>query len=675
MANIIPAQVRAVDPFASFYSNTVNKLTQLVTHDEEGLLTTTSMDVIPDATNSTHMVVVQPGYVVKDNVLIKITHTHIVDFLDDDNWVSPPDILFPGGTCYLVLHYLYQKQRPAPVATIQILQPSQRNALELPNSPHFLLKVVELTATAPHEIIGLYDYDPNPDYKDIKRKFLKYYAGGEAFLPDHNQQTDQGRMAYDVERNKFFFGYTNEWKELSVGGVEVGINTDSTGIITGQLCYVNNNGKATPAISTSVQTGADLIVTAIGTTVDGTGKGIITGFATGVPVETGVLIGVGDLLYLSETEAGTVTNIRPGSLFQMVGRALKSASSFVPVEMIFDPKMMLAPSTSGTITYWGGPVGGPYYAEIDVSMLDGTSVFDCHWFDAATNKEVTPADVEIRNGGNIIRVYSDDNTIDLNYMIQSPESFGGGSGGGGGGGGGGTSDHSLLLNLDYGASGHTGFLSTYPHDNTYHSQSYIGAGSVNFSTLNGNGSVGAGGSQVAVGNHTHAQYIDIPSGICILFNANTAVSGYNLVTGIDDGVVYITKGSAAGGEAGANWKVGGQWEQPAHVHGIYGDGHHNHTTGDVTLTVAQMPSHTHGPGYPLVNFMGSSGPGIVDSVGTSGDDYSATTATAAAGGNQPHNHGWTSATGTHYHTGAVTAGGTPLSWRPKGWNMTLQCRI
>lgn len=248
MANIIPLQERAVDPFSSFYSNTVNRLTELVTHDEEGLLTVQSLNVTLDTTSPASVVVVSPGYVVKDDVLIKVMAPHYVDFLDDDNWVTPPDITFAGGRCYVVLHYQYQKQRPAPVATIKILQPYQRDVINLPGSTYLLLKIVELNTLNPHEIIALYDMDP--EYGAYKRKYLKYYAGGEVALPDHNRVTDQGRIVYETAGNTFYFGYADEWKELSVGGVEVTVDTDSTGIIIGQICYVNHLGKATPSIST-----------------------------------------------------------------------------------------------------------------------------------------------------------------------------------------------------------------------------------------------------------------------------------------------------------------------------------------------------------------------------------------------------------------------------------------
>ena len=126
MASTIPSQERVVDPFASYNSNVVNKISEIVTHNEEGMLTVNSMQVSLDTTSPTTTVIVEPGYAVKDDVLIKITEQHEVDFTDPDQWVTPPDITFPGGNCYLVLDYQYLKQRPAPQANIKILQPNQR---------------------------------------------------------------------------------------------------------------------------------------------------------------------------------------------------------------------------------------------------------------------------------------------------------------------------------------------------------------------------------------------------------------------------------------------------------------------------------------------------------------------------------------------------------------------
>ena len=48
----------------------------------------------------------------------------------------------------------------------------------------------------------------------------------------------------------------------------------------------------------------------------------------------------------------------------------------------------------------------------------------------------------------------------------------------------------------------------------------------------------------------------VPAGEVILFEKDTAVVGYTLKTDVDDGLVYVTKGSVAGGEAGGAAEAG-----------------------------------------------------------------------------------------------------------------------
>ena len=672
MASTIPNQERVVDPFASYASNVVNRLTELVTHNEEGMLTVNSMQVELDSTSPLTTVIVGTGYAIKDDVLIKFTQQHIVDFTDDDQWETPPDITFPGGNCYVVLKYQYLKQRPAPQAEVKILQPSERGLIGGSNSNYLLLKVVETSTTSPHNIVALYDADPQLGYISNARKYIRYYAGGEVNLPIHNKARDQGRIAYESTRNRFYFGYESEWGELTAGGVTVDISTDTTGVFVGQLCYVNSLNQATPAISTSLTTGADMIITQLQTTV-ATGRGIVSGYATQVPVETGIIVGVGDLLYLSETEAGTVTNVRPSTYYQVVGRALSSGSSTTPIHMIFSPKLVLALSESGQISTWSGPDATGYYHDIDVSSLDGTSAFDCHWFDDATNREIRPAEVEIRNTGDVIRVYFTVNTLTVNYMIQSPSSAGGG---GSGGGGTGSSDHSLLLNLDYGSSGHTGFAPD-PHGNGSHSETYITAAGVTYGNLNANGDVGDAAGQVAVGNHTHNagdtyNYNDVPTGSIILFESDVAITGYSLLTDQDDMVVYITKGSAAGGETGGTLKSAGSWTQPNHTHGITAAADHTHTTGSHALTISEMPAHTHTTNVKLDRGPGTLGNAVYGDEPIYGE---ANLPSSSVGGGATHNHGATGMAGNHDHGGNTQGDATVDTWRPRGRNLTRQQKI
>ena len=466
MSTDIPTQERVIDPFASYNSNIVNKLTEAITHDSDGLLTISSMAVTQNLTTPNFILDVSAGYAIQDDVLIKITQTHSVDTRINNNWVTPIDITFSGGTCYLVLHYKYAKQRPAPEAKIKLLQPTERH-LVFGDSDYLLLKVITISSS-PHIITALDDNDTEIGYTNNQREYIKYYAGGAVNLPSHNPIRDTGRIAYESKRNRFFFGHNTEWKELTAGGVSIDVDTDTTGVNVGTICYVNDLGVAELASATSFNTAADMCI------VEG-GRGIISGFAEGVSVETGISITMGDVLFLSDTEPGTVTNIKPSTLWQIIGRSLSIGNDSNPIDIIFSPKVMLATSVSGQLSTWAG-VAPNYFQDIDVSALDSTYVFDCHWFDATTNLEYTPENVEIVENGDYIRVHVNDNTLTLNYMIQSPTSTSGLSGGGGGGTGG-TIMHNLLLNLDYASSSHTGF-SPNPHGSAHHSVTYLTAADI-----------------------------------------------------------------------------------------------------------------------------------------------------------------------------------------------------
>jgi hypothetical protein len=667
MASTKPLQERVVDPFASTNSDVVNRLTELVTHNAEGMLTPSCLEVVLDSTAVDTSVVVQPGYVVKDDVLIKITAEHIVDFTDSDNWVGGYTP-FASGNCYVVLKYKYLKQRPAPEAEIKILSPSQRSFIDTDTS-YFLLKVVSVSGGV---ITGLHDYDPETGYEDNSRKFIQYYAGTQVNLDSHDGDKDRGKIVYEIARNKFFFGYENDWDEITAGGVVVNLNTDSTSVVAGQLCYVDSNRNAAPAIANSLNTGADIIVKTVGTAVTGTGQAIVTGFVENVPVESGVIIYTGDLLYLSETDAGTVTNVKTEGYYQIVGRALSQGTDASPIEIIFAPKTILVTSSEGQVLTWAGPDGaGLYYHDIDISDLDGTSVFDCTLFDDATNREIQAAEIEIRNGGNTLRIYMAVNNLTLNYLIQSGSSYA--SSGGGGGGGSGTTDHSVLNNLDFAVAGHTGFTPS-PHNNTHHSQTYITSAGVTFNNLNSNGGVGTAGTQVSFGNHTHFEYIDVPAGSDILFVEDTAQTGYTLVTTLDDAVVYMTKGSAAGGETGGTVKSGGTWSQPVHNHSITAQANHSHTTAGHTLITAEMPNHTH---ILLSNSMSSqyntAKPG--DRTNNTMDiQYATGSVSGHSGTTAAHSHGNTGNAGNHDHGGSTQDSSTLNTWRPYGVNVTRQQR-
>jgi hypothetical protein len=141
----------------------------------------------------------------------------------------------------------------------------------------------------------------------------------------------------------------------------------------------------------------------------------------------------------------------------------------------------------------------------------------------------------------------------------------------------------------------------------------------------------------------------IPAGDIILFEKDTAALGYTLKTDVDDGLVYVTKGSGASGEAAGTNKSGGTWMQPGHTHT---GPSHTHTG----------PSHTHDTGSHSTSMLAAGNPGGTGL--TYALNITGHTATSAAG------TGGTGAAGT----GATGESGTSATWRPTGRNFTRQQR-
>ncbi len=674
MASSIPAQTRTVDPFASYNSDTVNKLTKMASRGDDGIMARNDLDIVPDSTSPLDHVLMRPGIIYKDDMLIDFTQEHVVDFTDPDHYVSFGSGFNEAGTYYIVMQYTYVKSRPAPDAKIKILKPSQIPHPSVGTSLFFLKAVIVIFNGVSFEISSLSDADPGDP--TVNRDYVPLFFGGETFLPTHDPTTDIGRVVYETSTNTFWFGYSDRWGKISAG-VEVTLNTDTTGVAVGSLCYTDSNGDAVLAYANVVDTGAEMVVVEVGTAVLGTGRAIMTGFVEDVPIETGVIVNVGDILYLSATEPGKVTNIKTLPVRQVVGRAVTGGNSSLPIDILFFPRDVHSIAISGTIEPgdWVGPDGdGLYFDNIDITPLDVDSTHPSvlvNIFDDADNKKISPADIEMISLGNAVRIYSPSNAYTWNYIISS----GGGSTGVSGGGG--TTDHALLFNLDYDSSGHDdgsfaagGASGVGGHDNTDHLDTYIEATDVTYGTLNANGDVGDVAGQVAIGDHTHLladthDYNDVPTGEIILFEKDTSVTGYTLQTDVDDQLIYITKGSGAGGDAGGSVKTGATWSQP----------NHNHPTGSHTLTITEIPSHQH---FVINTATRTQNLSAVNSVSgnynpASNDNFKPNIAAVAAGANA----GLSSSTGggnSHNH-GSTSGSATSSSWRPLGRNMTRQLRV
>lgn len=126
----------------------------------------------------------------------------------------------------------------------------------------------------------------------------------------------------------------------------------------------------------------------------------------------------------------------------------------------------------------------------------------------------------------------------------------------------------------------------------------------------------------------------IPSGTVMLFHQTTAPTGFTKITTYDNYALRIVNGTVTTG--GSNTFTG-VFNSSIGIGG---------TTNDTAITIAQMPSHYHQPaainiafgagylGDGSSNFSGSGGAAF----GVGGTGFP----TASTGGNQGHNHTWSS---------------------------------
>lgn len=657
MASAVPSQTRVIDPFSSFNSDTVNQLTQMITRGNNALTDYNSLQVRADSIAPFTQSVVSPGSIYKDDVLITMDGTHTVDFTDSDHYVSFGGGFNEIGTYYIVLEYTYQKSRPAPRASIKILKPSQIPNPSLGTSLFFLKAVTVIFTGATFRIDQYYDYDPTTP--SVTREYTPLYFGVVTTIPTHSTERDQGRVIYESETDTFWFGLSHRWVELAGGGSGVlvtSIDTDSTGVYAGCITYIDENKKAQPAIATGLRTRADIGVITVGSAALNAASATMAGTLTDVRVETGQVVGVGNILYLSETEAGKVTTVRPANFVQDVGRALTAGDDSTPIDMLFLPRAMLATSLKGTIytTDWiYDATSGEYYYDIDMTSLDSTGYVVVSAFYALNSgvlELLQPSKVQLIDYASVgvydyLRVWMFDDTLDVLYNISNGIGIPGSTG---------TSpssvDHSLLLNLDYASSGHTGFAPD-PHGSAYHSEP------------------------------------SVPINEIILFEKNTSVVGYSLQTDVDDQVVYITKGSVAGGETGGTTKSGSTWTQPnhshtiaydgsSHVHTVYDDGSHNHKWKDYVGANDERTWSVSGTDINLNSGstgLNSQGIIVTDSGGTprtiDADFYTDVDGL--------HDHGGETGLSDdlHNHGGSTSSTATVNTWRPLGRNFTRQKRI
>ena len=411
-----PSQVRTIDPFAEYNSNVANRFTRIVTGGVNALHSVNSLRLsLVDATSVTS-VVVSTGTVVKDDVLIQVTAEHIVEFTDRDNYINFSTGFDEVGHYYVVLEYTYVKSRPAPEVRIKILKPSQRT-VPLAGSL-LLLGVVNVKhsgGSPPHSID---QNDPFADYDTDnptnRREYFKYYAGTETNLPTHDRTRDRSRIAYDSVTDEFWLGYEDRWERINAGSL---INIDTTAVTVGDLCYVDSNGEAQRAIRSTVATRAEFVALQVGSVADGSGQGRTFGVVSGVPVQAAIVMAVGDVCYLSATEAGTVTNVKPTQGYQNVGKCLAVNGSTIDLLFIPGDYLNQAQIVTHTIT---APAdwtlsGGNYYSDVDISLI-GTRNAIVGVRDTADNMVISPLDLEFTSTSNL-RVWMPVNTQTLAVTV------------------------------------------------------------------------------------------------------------------------------------------------------------------------------------------------------------------------------------------------------------------
>jgi hypothetical protein len=136
---------------------------------------------------------------------------------------------------------------------------------------------------------------------------------------------------------------------------------------------------------------------------------------------------------------------------------------------------------------------------------------------------------------------------------------------------------------------------------------------------------------------------------------NTAPTGWTIDATVEDCLLGIKGGlyayNVSGGNIAGSWSyTGHQHTGPNHSHNVTAIhshstpaiGNHVHSTGDHVLTIAEMPSHTHGISKSACDA------GSGDREAGDGNDIQST----ATGGDAAHNHGNTGS------AGAVGAGVT-----------------
>ncbi len=401
MASFNPTQTRTVDPFAAYNSDVVNTLTTMITNGDDALFSPRAMDVTFDSTSPDRYVVVSTGIAFMDNVLIEITANHSVDFDTASHYFGGSVVKEPGNY-YVVLEYQFVKSRPAPEAAVKIITPTEVSGGSF-GATHLLLKVVQAT-TGPWSINTLLDY--NPSIPADRRINTSQYMSIENTLPAFTQSRDWGRIIYVRDEDAVYFGLENEWENMSEAGKRITIDTATS---AGTIVYFDSNAEG---LAATLAAGAEAVITETGVN----GRAVVMGLVD-VLVQSAITITTGEIVYLSSSEAGKITNVATNII---IGKAMETGTG--SVEILFHPRETLSATVlkvRAVITQPGDwtSSGSDYYHDINISSLLLTNKeVSVTCYNNADDMVIEPQDVEATSTTNV-RIWMPINTVSLNVIV------------------------------------------------------------------------------------------------------------------------------------------------------------------------------------------------------------------------------------------------------------------
>jgi len=211
---IYPEQIRTLDPYAEYYSNNVNRLTNIVANNENCILSNDQIEVALTSASSPPLLTLSTGACIKDNVYIRFTDSFSVNMTYADFYYDNKIPFDVAGYYYLVIDYTYVKCRPPHQAAIKIIKPDDRSGF-YPTSLIFLKCIQVELVTGIFQITHIYDYDP--ENTGNKRITSDCFLEAVPYLPTYTEG-DEGRIIYARTEDKAYVGLSSSWLEIGSGG-------------------------------------------------------------------------------------------------------------------------------------------------------------------------------------------------------------------------------------------------------------------------------------------------------------------------------------------------------------------------------------------------------------------------------------------------------------------------